>query len=163
VPFPLVGQAASDEIFAFEDAFYGGIDMMPIPVAGFVGYRVVHTAEIAFDQLQLAQKLTKPQQKPSEHGMIKVSQTTAEAAIMPYIQGENRDLLTLTPMSLDDYIEFDSVCRVIAAYLESLDMPELGFKYEETKATGRPSRDLASKTLGQGDFRLQRSVFAPYP
>lgn len=57
---------------------------------------------------------------------------------MPYIQGENREQLTLTPMCLDDYIADDSICRVIAAYVSSLDMSGLGFKYALTKDTGRP-------------------------
>jgi transposase len=57
---------------------------------------------------------------------------------MAYRQGENREQLTLTPMCLDDYIGEDSICRVIAAYVERLDMAALGFKYAETKDTGRP-------------------------
>lgn len=57
---------------------------------------------------------------------------------MAYITGENRDQLTLKPMCLDDYIEADSICRVIAAYVGSLDMEALEFKYAQTKATGRP-------------------------
>jgi len=62
---------------------------------------------------------------------------------MPYIQGESRDQLTLTPMCLDDYIEPDSICRVIAAYVDSLDLVAMGFKYAETKDTGRPPFDPA--------------------
>ncbi|MDR1208985.1 MAG: hypothetical protein LBK41_01535 [Clostridiales bacterium] len=38
----------------------------------------------------LAQKLTKPQQKPSEHGITKVAQTIAEAVIMPYKNASDR-------------------------------------------------------------------------
>ena len=53
-----------------------------------------------------------------------------EDAGMSYIQGEDRDQLTLTPICLDDYIEPDSICRVIAAYVGSLNMnmAALGFK-----------------------------------
>lgn len=57
---------------------------------------------------------------------------------MPYIQGEHRDQMALTPLCLDDYIEPDSICRVIAAYASSLDKVALGFKYAEPKDTGRP-------------------------
>ncbi|MDR2903317.1 MAG: IS1182 family transposase [Clostridiales bacterium] len=57
---------------------------------------------------------------------------------MPYIQGENREQMTLIPLCLDDYIGSDSICRVIAVYVGSLDMSALGFKYGETKDTGRP-------------------------
>ncbi|MDR1210102.1 MAG: transposase [Clostridiales bacterium] len=63
---------------------------------------------------------------------------------MPYKQGESRNQLTLTPICLDDYIGEDSICRVIAAYVGSLDMSALGFKYAETKDTGRPPHDPAS-------------------
>ena len=66
---------------------------------------------------------------------------------MPYIQGENREQMTLTPMCLDDYIETDSICRIIAAYVSSLDMAALGFKYAETKDTGRPPHDPASMLM----------------
>ena len=57
---------------------------------------------------------------------------------MPYIQGENREQMTLTPMCLDDYIEDNNICRVIAAYVSSIDMADMGFKYAETKENGRP-------------------------
>jgi len=66
---------------------------------------------------------------------------------MPYIQGESREQLTLMPMCLDDYIETDSICRVIAAFVGSLDMVALGFKYAETKDTGRPPHDPASMLM----------------
>ena len=66
---------------------------------------------------------------------------------MPYKQGENRDQLTIMPMCLDDYIEADSICRVISAYVNSLDMAALGFKYAETKDTGRPPFDPKSMLM----------------
>jgi len=66
---------------------------------------------------------------------------------MPYIQGENRGQYTLEPMCLDDYIEADNICRVILAYVESLDMVELGFKYAETKETGRPPYNPANMLM----------------
>ena len=66
---------------------------------------------------------------------------------MPYIQGESREQMTLMPLCLDDYIETDSICRVIAIYVGSLNMAELGFKYAETKDTGRPPHDPASMLM----------------
>lgn len=66
---------------------------------------------------------------------------------MPYIRGENRESLTFAPMCLDDYIEPDSICRVIAAYVGNLDMMGLGFKYAETKSIGRPPHDPASMLM----------------
>jgi transposase len=62
---------------------------------------------------------------------------------MSYTTGESREQLTLMPLCLDDYIGEDSVCRVIDAYVNSLDMAELGFKYAETKIMGRPPFDPA--------------------
>jgi hypothetical protein len=41
---------------------------------------------------------------------------------MAYTIGENREQLTLMPLCLDDYIGEDSVCRVIDAYVNSLDL-----------------------------------------
>jgi transposase len=62
---------------------------------------------------------------------------------MSYTTGENREQLTLMPLCLDDYIGEGSVCRVIDAYVNSLNLAALGFKYAETKATGRPPFDPA--------------------
>jgi transposase len=58
---------------------------------------------------------------------------------MSYKQGESREQMSLTPMCLDDYIGEDSVCRVIDAFVGSLDMSALGFKYAQTSVMGRPS------------------------
>ena len=55
--------------------------------------------------------------------------------------------MTLSPMCLDDYIESDSICRVIAAYASNLDMRALGFKYAGTKDTGRPPYAPASMLM----------------
>jgi transposase len=60
---------------------------------------------------------------------------------MGYKQGENREQMTLSPLCLDDYIGNDSVCRVIDAYVGTLDLVALDFKYAETKGTGRPPYD----------------------
>jgi len=56
---------------------------------------------------------------------------------MRHKQGEDKQQLTLMPMCLDDYISQDSICRVIAAFVKNIDMAALGFKYAETKSTGR--------------------------
>jgi transposase len=60
---------------------------------------------------------------------------------MGYKRGESREQFTLTPMCLDDYIEADSICRVIVAYVGTLDMKALGFRYSERKSTGCPPYD----------------------
>jgi len=45
---------------------------------------------------------------------------------MAYIQGEDREQLTISPMCLDDYTKEDNICRVIDVFVRSLDMSELG-------------------------------------
>ena len=67
--------------------------------------------------------------------------------IVPYVQGEARGQLTFTPACLDDYIDGDNICRIIAAYVGSLDIVALGFKYAEPKSTGRPPHNPASMLM----------------
>jgi transposase len=66
---------------------------------------------------------------------------------MPYIQGTDRNQLTLTPMCLDDFVDENSICRVIEAYVLSLDTVSLGFKYSNTKETGRPPFNPANMLM----------------
>ena len=54
-----------------------------------------------------------------------------------FIEGENRDQSTLFPERVDDYVEEDSVVRVIDVFIDRLDISGLGFKVEPA-ATGRP-------------------------
>lgn len=56
---------------------------------------------------------------------------------MRYKQGEDRNQLTIEPLCFDDYIEPESICRVIAAFVGGLDLSALSFKYAQTKETGR--------------------------
>lgn len=60
---------------------------------------------------------------------------------MAYIKGEDRREVTLFPESIDDYIAEDNPVRVINAFVDSLDMVELEFKYAEPKQLGRRSYD----------------------
>ncbi|GHV42539.1 hypothetical protein FACS189490_11750 [Clostridia bacterium] len=55
---------------------------------------------------------------------------------MGYKQGENREQLTLNPLCLDDYVGEDSVCRVIDAFVNTLDMAALDFKYAKPADRG---------------------------
>jgi len=66
---------------------------------------------------------------------------------MPYIQGEGREQLTLMPVCLDDYIDRDNICRVIAAYVGSLDLASLGFKRGQRNDIGRPSYNPSSMLM----------------
>jgi len=60
---------------------------------------------------------------------------------MPYIKGENRNQITLFPEAIDDYITPDNPVRVIEAFVDSLDMKELGFKRTTPNDVGRPAYD----------------------
>jgi len=54
-----------------------------------------------------------------------------------FIEGENRYQSTLFPERVDDYVEEDSVVRVIDVFIDRLDISGLGFK-AEAAVTGRP-------------------------
>jgi len=57
---------------------------------------------------------------------------------MNYIQGEDRYQIRLLPPVLDDYIAKDNPVRVIDAFVENLDLSELGFTKSTVAGTGRP-------------------------
>ncbi len=56
-----------------------------------------------------------------------------------FIEGEDRSQVTLLPECLDDYIADDNPVRVVDAYVEELDLQELGFEGAEPAVTGRPA------------------------
>lgn len=60
---------------------------------------------------------------------------------MGYIEGEDRNQITLFPECIDDYINNDSPVRVIDAYIDQLDVEELGFKRAVSPTIGRPPYD----------------------
>jgi len=60
---------------------------------------------------------------------------------MGFIQGEGRTQRTLFPVTLDELIPEDHVCRVIDAFVDRLDMAGLGFERAEPAETGRPGYD----------------------
>lgn len=57
---------------------------------------------------------------------------------MGYIQGEERNQIILLPECIDDYITGENSVRVIDAFVDSLNIEELGFKKAMPAATGRP-------------------------
>jgi len=57
---------------------------------------------------------------------------------MSYIEGVDRQQSTFFPATLDDYIREDNPVRFIDAYVDHLDMEELGFSHATLKETGRP-------------------------
>jgi transposase len=60
---------------------------------------------------------------------------------MAYIQGVGRTQGTLFPVTLEELIPADHVCRVIDAFVQRLDMDSLGFARAEAANTGRPGYD----------------------
>jgi transposase len=60
---------------------------------------------------------------------------------MAYIRGEARQQTTMFPVTLDELIPADHVCRVIEAFVGRLKMGDLGFVRAEPAETGRPGYD----------------------
>jgi transposase len=60
---------------------------------------------------------------------------------MAYISGEGRTQGSLFPITLDDLIPADHMCRVIDAFVGTLAMSELRFERAEAADTGRPGYD----------------------
>ena len=56
-----------------------------------------------------------------------------------FIEGDDRAQSTLFPAALADYIDEDNPVRVIDAFVDALDLGELGFNGVVPEATGRPS------------------------
>ena len=55
---------------------------------------------------------------------------------MGYKIGVDKQQLSLLPVSLDDYVPENHICRVITAFTEQLNLEALGYKYAECKKTG---------------------------
>jgi transposase len=60
---------------------------------------------------------------------------------MGFIQGEDRGQGTLFPVTLEELIPEDHLCRVIEAFVGRLEMAALGFERAEPAETGRPGYD----------------------
>ena len=56
-----------------------------------------------------------------------------------FIEGEDRTQVLLMPECLEDYVDPDNPVRVIEAFVEELDLGNLGFDGVDPLATGRPS------------------------
>ncbi|MCG6191411.1 transposase, partial [Maribellus maritimus] len=57
---------------------------------------------------------------------------------MKYIIGQSRAQTTLFPVSLDDAVNADNEVRIIDLFIDSLNLPEFGFKVDHTE-NGRPA------------------------
>jgi len=56
-----------------------------------------------------------------------------------FVEGMDRSQSTLLPECLDDWIDENNPVRVIDAFVEALELAELGFAGVEPEMTGRPS------------------------
>ena len=56
-----------------------------------------------------------------------------------FVEGVDRNQTTLFPECLDDWINEDNPVRVIDAFVDSIDLGELGFDGVVPEATGRPA------------------------
>lgn len=56
-----------------------------------------------------------------------------------YVEGSDRDQVTLLPECLDDYIGEDNPVRAVDAFVEELDLEALGFARASPASTGRPA------------------------
>ena len=61
-----------------------------------------------------------------------------------FIEGENRFQSTLFPESLEDYIAEDNSIRIVDAFIDTLNLKQLGFEGAEPSATGRPGYQPAT-------------------
>jgi len=56
-----------------------------------------------------------------------------------FIEGQDRQQVTLLPECLDDFVVEDNPVRVVDAFVSELDLAALGFDGAEPAATGRPA------------------------
>jgi hypothetical protein len=65
-----------------------------------------------------------------------------------FVEGLDRSQTTLFPECLDDWIDDDDPVRVIDAFVDAIDLGELGFDGVVPEATGRPiiPRSCSSST-----------------
>jgi transposase len=56
-----------------------------------------------------------------------------------YIEGQDRQQVTLLPECLDDFIAEDNTVRIVDVFINELDLVGLGFEGANPAATGRPS------------------------
>jgi transposase len=56
-----------------------------------------------------------------------------------FIEGGDRSQITLLPECLDDYIAEDNPVRAVDAFVDELDLKELGFAGADPASTGRPA------------------------
>ncbi len=56
-----------------------------------------------------------------------------------FIEGADRNQVMLLPESVEDYVGADNPVRIVEAFVEQLDLREMGFEGADPLATGRPA------------------------
>jgi transposase len=56
-----------------------------------------------------------------------------------FIEGADRTQVSLLPACVDDYVSEDNPVRVVEAFVDQLDLREMGFESVAPEATGRPA------------------------
>jgi transposase len=77
---------------------------------------------------------------------------------MAYITGMDRNQTAI--ISLNQYVDEDNICRLIDAFVNSLNFIELGFKYSQPKDTGRPPfhpADMLKLYIYGNQYRIRSS------
>ncbi|WP_201306252.1 transposase, partial [Roseomonas harenae] len=76
-----------------------------------------------------------------------------------FVEGEERGQVTLLPDCIEDYVSEENPVRVIEAFVEALDLAELGFEGVTPERTGRPAYHPATllKIYIYGHFNLIQS------
>ena len=57
-----------------------------------------------------------------------------------FVEGVDRDQTSFLPECLEDFVDEDNAVRVVDAFVEALDLGDLGFIGVAPQATGRPTR-----------------------
>jgi transposase len=60
---------------------------------------------------------------------------------MEYVKGESRQQTLLMPECIEDYVSAENPVRVLDAFVNKLDLAELGFVKTEIKDAGRHPYD----------------------
>ena len=63
-----------------------------------------------------------------------------------FVEGADRSQRTLLPEILDDWVDESNPVRMVDAFVDALDLKDLGFTGVVPQATGRPSYHPAART-----------------
>ena len=64
-----------------------------------------------------------------KYGIINITRLLRVVLKIKYIQGQHRSQITLFPDCIEDYVAEDNPVRVIDAFVDSLDLAELGLSF----------------------------------